>query len=53
MHVQSMMWPDLVVLLQPDIDGDLSLFGCMKPFGVEDLAAERAVEALVVLVLPG
>jgi len=31
------MRADLVVLPKPYIDGDLSLFGCVKPFGVEDL----------------
>ena len=47
-----MMRADLVVLPEPDIDGDLSLFGCVTPFGVEDFATECSVEALIVTVLP-
>jgi hypothetical protein len=29
-HVQYMVWPDLVVLLEPDIDRDLRLFGAVE-----------------------
>ena len=37
---------------EPDIDGDLSLFGCVTPFGVEYFATECSVEALIITVLP-
>ena len=47
-----MMWPDLVVLSEPDIDDDLSLFGGVKPFGVKDFATECSVEAFVVSIFP-
>ena len=46
------MWPDVIVLSEPLIDHDLSLFGCGKPLGIENLVAERAVEALIVSILP-
>ena len=45
------MWPDLVILSEPDIDGDLGLFGAVKPLCIEDFATECSVEALVVSVL--
>lgn len=38
MHVQGMMWPDLVVLAEPDVDGDLGLFRAVEPFGVENFS---------------
>ena len=47
------MRPDLVVLPEPDVDGGLSLSGRVEPFGIQDLLAQGAVEALVVSVLPG
>ncbi len=47
------MWPALVVLSEPDIDGDLSLFRAVEPFGVEDFATECSVEAFVVAIFPG
>ena len=47
------MRPDLIVLFEPLIDHGLSLSGCAKPFGIENFSAKRAVEALVISVLPG
>ena len=46
------MWPDVIVLSEPLIDHDLSLFGCGKPLGIENLVTERAVEAFIVSILP-
>lgn len=46
------MWTNLIALLEPDIDDDLSLIGRMEPFHVQDLAAMRTIKALVVGVLP-
>jgi len=46
------MWSDVIVLFDPFFDDDPGLFDCREPFGIEDLAPERAVEALVVAVLP-
>ena len=46
------MWPDSIVLFQPDIDDDLSLFNCREPFGVEDFSSERSIEPFIVTVLP-
>lgn len=46
------MRADGVVLFEPDGDGGLSLADGVKPFGVQHLAAQRAVEALIVSVLP-
>jgi len=47
------MRPDMVVLFEPLIDDGLGLSGCAKPFGIENFSAKRAVEALIVSVLPG
>ena len=47
------MRPDLIVLFEPLIDHGLSLSGRTKPFGIENFSAKRAVEALVISVLPG
>ena len=47
------MWPDLVVLSEPDFGGDLSLFRAVEPFDVEHFSTERSIKALVVSVLPG
>ena len=46
------MWPDLFVLSEPYVDGDLGLLGGVEPLGVEDFATKCSVEALVVSVLP-
>ena len=48
-----MMRPDLVVLSEPYVDGDLGLFGGVDPRGVEDFAPKCSVEALVGSVFPG
>ena len=42
----------VIVLAEPLIDYDLCLPGCCEPLGVEHLATQRAVEALVISVLP-
>ena len=42
------MRSDLIVLPEPGIDCDLSLFGGVKPFCVEDFFSQGAVEAFVV-----
>ena len=43
----------VVVLSAPLVDDDLSLLCRREPFGIENLAAQRSIEALVVSVLPG
>ncbi len=43
----------VVVLVEPAIDDDLSLFRGCEPLGIEDFPAERSIETLVVPVLPG
>ena len=47
------MWSDTIVLSELGIDDDLSLFGGVEPFCVEDFPAKCAVEALIVSILPG
>ena len=47
------MRPDLVVLSEPDIDGDLGLFRAVEPFGEEHFSTECSIKALVVSVIPG
>ena len=47
------MWTGVVVLPEPVIDDDLSLFRCGEPFGIEDFPAKGSVEPFVVSVLPG
>lgn len=47
------MRADVIVLPEPAIDDDLGLFGGGELSRVEDLAAQGAVEALVVSILPG
>ena len=42
------MRSDLVVLPEPNIDCDLSLFGGVEPFRVEDFFSQGAVKAFVV-----
>ena len=46
------MWSDTIVLAEPGIDDDLSLFGGVQALGIEDFPSQSAVEALVVPVLP-
>lgn len=45
------MGPNPIVLSEPCIDDDLCLLRGVEPLGIEDFAAQRAVEALVVSVL--
>jgi len=42
-----------IVLSEPGINDDLSLFGGVEPFGIQDFSAQCTVEALVVSVLSG
>ena len=46
------MRPDLIVLPEPDIDSDLSLFRAVEPFDVEHFSTESSIEALVVAIFP-
>ena len=46
------MKSDLIVLPEPGIDCDLSLFGGVEPFRVEHFASKCPVEAFVVSILP-
>ena len=46
------MRSDLIVLPEPGIDCDLSLFGGVEPFRVENLSSKFPVEAFVVSILP-
>ncbi len=43
----------VVVLPEPVIDNDLCLLGCCEPLRIENFSAQRAIEPLVVSVLPG
>ena len=47
------MRPGVVVLSEPVIDDDLRLLGRREPFHIENLSAQRAIEPLVVSILPG
>jgi len=47
------MWSHVVVLSEPLVDDDLSLLCSGEPLGIENLAAQRSIEAFVVSVLPG
>ena len=47
-----MMRSDLVVLPEPSIDCDLSLFGGVEPFRGEHFFSQGPVDALVVRILP-
>ncbi len=47
------MWPGVIVFFEPAVDDDLGLAGRREPFGVEDFSTQRAVETLVVSILPG
>ena len=53
MHAERLTRSDVIILSEPPIDHDLSLLGCGKPFGIEQLATLRAIEALVISILPG
>ncbi len=46
------MWAQAIVLSEPGSDDDLGLLGGVEVFCVEDFAAQCAVDALVVTVLP-
>ena len=42
----------VIVLPEPVIDDDLSLFRCGEPLGIQDFPAKCSVEPFVVAVLP-
>ncbi len=46
------MRADVVILLEPRVDHNLCLSRCGKPLSVQHLPAQRAIETLVVTVLP-
>ncbi len=43
----------VVVLPEPAIDHNLCQLGRCEPFGIENLAAERSIEPLILSFLPG
>lgn len=47
------MWPDLVVVAAPYLDGHDGLGPAAEPLEAEALVAELVVEALIGAVLPG
>jgi len=47
------VWAGVIVLPEPEIDDDLRLSSRREPLSIQDFAAQRAVEAFVVAVLPG
>ena len=47
-----MMRSDLVVLPEPSVDCDLSLFGGVEPFTIEHFSSKCSVEAFFISVLP-
>lgn len=48
-----MMWPDLVVLPEPNIDGDLGLSRAVEPFCIQGFVMECSAEPFVVSVSQG
>ena len=51
-HAESVVWADVIVLLEPAIYDDLGLTCSCEPLSIEHLAAERAVEMLVIPIFP-
>jgi hypothetical protein len=51
-HGKRLMRADVVVLPEPLVDDDLGLAGRDEPLGIEHLSAQRAIEPLVVAILP-
>ena len=49
-HAQCVMRSDLVVLPEPGINGDLSLFRTVEPFSLKDFSSKCSVEAFVISV---
>jgi hypothetical protein len=43
--------PDVIVLSEPGVDDDLSLFDGREPFGIEDFFSERAIKAFIISIL--
>ncbi len=52
-HVERLMRSNVVALFEPAIDDDLGLYHRREPVRIENLPAQRAVESLVVSILPG
>ena len=42
----------MIVLSEPGVDDDLSLFDGREPFGIEDFFSERAIKAFIISILP-
>jgi len=42
----------MIVLSEPGVDDDLSLFDCREPLRIEKLSPKSAIEALIVAILP-
>ncbi len=42
----------MIVLSEPGVDDDLSLFDCREPLRIENLSPKSAIEALIVAILP-
>ena len=42
----------MIVLSEPGVDDDLSLFDCREPLRIEILSPKSAIEALIVAILP-
>ncbi len=47
------MRSDVVIFLDPAIDGCLGLVGGLKPVCIQDFIAKRAIESFIISVLPG
>lgn len=46
------MRSDPVVLPEPNIDGDLRMFGCVESLGIQNFSSQRSDESFFVAVLP-
>jgi hypothetical protein len=46
------MRSDLVILPEPGIDCELSLFGAVEPFSIKRFSSKRYVEVFVISVFP-
>jgi len=52
MHTESLMRPDMIVLLKPRVDDDPSLVDRCKPFGIQYFSAQCSIEPFIVPVFP-
>lgn len=50
MHILGVMRADVIVLPEPLIDGDLSLFGLGEPFRIVHLVSQGSVEPFIVAI---